>query len=121
MHFYRQAHNGIKFDFAMIASSCWRSDNSLLHFLENWLFVDTLDLLKAAELPGVCLKLQCQRVARGVRVDACAHRALDDCVALAAVVAGLAESLGQTPRDLLMNFAVKFDLSATAAELSALL
>ena len=78
-------------------------------------------MLRAVDKCGTCLKLQCQRVGRGVLVDACAHRALDDCVALAAVVDAVAVGLGTTACALLLPFAVRIDLPATVAELAILL
>lgn len=114
------AHNGMVFDFPMLLSSCWRRD-VLLGSVDDWLFVDTLAMLRAVDKSGACLKLQCQRVGRGVRVDACAHRALDDCVALAAVVDAVAIGLGTTACALLLPFAVKIDLPATVAEMAFLL
>jgi DNA polymerase III epsilon subunit-like protein len=114
------AHNGHRFDFGMIVSQCWRC-NVPAAVLATWLYVDTLDVLKVAEDSGACLKLQCQRLRRGIRAHALAHRALDDCVTLAGIMQGVAERLGQRPCDLLTRFAVKVDLVATATELSCLL
>lgn len=114
------AHNGHRFDFGMILSQCWRC-NVPVAVLDTWLYVDTLDVLRAADESGTCLKLQCQRISRGLRAQAHAHRALDDCKTLASVMQGLAESLGQQPSELLLRFAVKLDLVGTAAELSCLL
>ena len=114
------AHNGHRFDFGMILSQCWRC-NLPVAVLDTWLFVDTLDVLKAADESGSCLKLQCQRLGRGICSQAHAHRALDDCITLASVMRGVAESLGQRPCELLARFAVKVDLVASAAELACLL
>jgi len=114
------AHNGFRFDYPMIVSQLWRSNLWPGTVLGGWLYVDTLDVLKAADASGACLKLQCQRISRGVRVEA-AHRALDDCRALASVMQDLAESLGLQPRELLARFAWKLDMAATAAELPHLL
>lgn len=114
------AHNGARFDFPMILSQCWRC-NVVPPELETWLYVDTIDVLRAVGGDPSCQKLQCQRSGRGLLVEACAHRALDDCVALSAVMSAAAESLGLEPCDLLARFAVKLDLAATAAELAFLL
>ena len=114
------AHNGHNFDFGMIVSQCWRC-NVPAAVLDTWFYVDTLDVLKVADDSGACLKLQCQRLSRGIRAQAHAHRALDDCVTLAGVMRGVAEGLGQHPCELLSRFAVKLDLVATAAELSCLI
>ena len=45
-----------------------------------------------------------------------AHRALDDCIALRAVVQGVAESYGMGVIDLLRPLAVRLDLAASAAQ-----
>ncbi len=76
------AHNGLRFDFGFIMSMCWRSSMPR-PALGDWLYVDTLDVLRATDASGACFKLQCQRISRGVLVEARAHRALDDCMALA--------------------------------------
>ena len=114
------AHNGVCFDFGMLFSQCWRCGVPATLF-ETWLYVDTLDVLKAVGESGACLKLQCLRTKCDISVGARAHRALDDCVVLAAVVQGLAASLGLQPWELLARFALKLDLATTCAELSSLL
>ena len=113
------AHNGFRFDFGMLVSQCLRCNISV-DKLEKWIYVDTVDVLKALDAPGACLKLQCQRVSTGVCLEARAHRALDDCVALGAVVQCLSERFGQRPSELLVRFAARFDLRTTLAELAAL-
>ena len=84
--------------------------------LENWLFVDTLALVQAVGVSnlGGCAKLQC--LVRGHCVGLQAHRALDDCIALRAVVQGVAESYGMGVIDLLRPLAVRLDLAASAAQ-----
>jgi len=114
------AHNGLRFDFGMLVSQCLRCNISA-GSLEKWIYVDTADVLKALDFnTGACLKLQCQRVSSGVCVEARAHRALDDCIALSAVMQRSAERLGQRTCDLLVRFALRFDLRATTAELASL-
>ena len=115
------AHNGRRFDFGMLLSQCYRC-NVPVDALDAWLYVDTLDVLRAAaDDSGACSKLQCQRIGRRLPAQAHAHRALDDCRTLASVMQSLAESLGQRPCELLTRFAFKLDLVASAAELSSLL
>ena len=115
------AHNGSKFDFPMLLSSCWRH-NVPLSALGSWSYVDTLDLLRAISAPsdGVssCLKLQCQRA--GLHGSFAAHRALDDALVLAAVVRRAAESVDAPSLQLLARFAYMLDVNATAGQLAFL-
>ena len=113
------AHNGIGFDFPMLASECWRSSVPL-DAMAQWLLVDTLPALRAVgPAAGECLKLQC--LAKGRGSDLRAHRALDDALALRDVMSHTAASLGQAPRDLLLQFAVSVDAAATAVQIGSLL
>ena len=86
--------------------------------LERWLFVDTLALVQAVGISnlGGCAKLQC--LVRGQCVGLQAHRALDDCVCLRAVVGGIAESYGLRALDLLRPLVVRLDAAASAAQVS---
>ena len=88
--------------------------------LQNWLFVDTVSLVQAVGLAnlGGCGKLQC--LIRGYCVGLQAHRALDDCIALRAVVQGIAESYGVRALDLLRDVVVSLDAPASAAQVSTL-
>jgi DNA polymerase III epsilon subunit-like protein len=115
------AHNGLRFDFPMLASSCVRHGVALC-YMEPWCYVDTLELLRAVpELAGGCAKLQCQRALLSSSGSLRAHRALDDAVALNDVIASLAGRIGAGPAELLGRFARKLDVQATSAELPALL
>ena len=67
---------------------------------------------------GGCAKLQC--LVRGQCVGLQAHRALDDCVCLRAVVGGIAESYGMRALDLLRPLVVRLDAAASAAQVSSL-
>ena len=67
---------------------------------------------------GGCAKLQC--LARGRCAELQAHRALDDCIALRAVLQHLADLLGISVLDLLRPFAMKFDASASFAQMSVM-
>ena len=88
--------------------------------LQQWLFVDTLALVEAVGISnlGGCAKLQC--MVRGQCAGLQAHRALDDCVCLRAVVEGVAESYGIRALDLLRPLAVRLDTAASAAQVSTL-
>ena len=81
--------------------------------LQNWFFVDTISLVQ-----GGCAKLQC--LVRGHCVGLQAHRALDDCIALRAVVQGIAESYGARVLYLLRDMVVSLDAAASAAQVSTL-
>jgi len=54
------AHNGHRFDFAVLLFECHRHQLPMTPF-RRWFFVDTLHVLEGskAELGGACLKLQC--------------------------------------------------------------
>ena len=113
------AHNGPRFDFAMILFELVRHGMSWLP-LQNWFFADTLALVEAVGISNVggCAKLQC--LVRGHCVGLQAHRALDDCIALRAVVQGIEEAYGVGLWDLLNIFAVRLDATASAAQVSTL-
>ena len=88
--------------------------------LQQWLFVDTLAVFEAVGISnlGGCAKLQC--LVRGQCAGLQAHRALDDCVCLRAVVEGVADSYGIRALDLLRPLVVRLDASASAAQVSTL-
>ena len=109
------------FDFAMLLFECQRHSVPWSP-MERWLFVDTLDVLRAlgAEGFGGCYKLQCMSrtacSANGLR----AHRALDDCVALRGVMECLAARLGIGLLEMLRPFAVRLDAVGSLAQVSVL-
>ncbi len=114
------AHNGIKFDFAMILFECARHGCSWAP-LVDWLFVDTLSVVQAIGVAslGGCAKLQC--LVRGHCIGCLqAHRALDDCIELRAVVQHVADLVGVPLLDLLRPLAVRLDLPASIASMSAM-
>ena len=116
--------------------------------LERWLFVDTLEVLRAVGVEDGCQKLQCLArlacSANGLR----AHRALeppwsraersiaelrreqsrvehigaeqDDCIALRGVMECLAARLGMGLLEMLRPFAVRLDSVASMAQVSVL-
>ena len=113
------AHNGMKFDFAMLLSECCRCSLPL-HPLTRWRSVDTLVVAKAAGMLG-CVKLQCMLRATGCAGELRAHRALDDAIALRGVVKYMADALGVSTPNLLRRFVCELDLPASAAQLYSVL
>ena len=113
------AHNGVRFDFAMLLFETLRHGMSWTP-LQNLLFVDTMSLVQAVGLSNIggCAKLQC--LVRGHCVGLQAHRALDDCIALRAVVQGIAASYGVRVLDLLRDMVVSLDAPASAAQVATL-
>jgi DNA polymerase III epsilon subunit-like protein len=114
------AHNGLRFDFPMLASECRRHGVSW-SALAQWRYVDTLEILHAMTRgeAGECLKLQClaRKCCAGLR----AHRALDDAIALRTVLVHLAERLGLNLPQLIRPFVKEMDAATTAAHLTVLL
>ena len=114
------AHNGFSFDVPLLLVECLRSAIGL-ELLENWLWVDTLHVLRAAEDPGACVKLQCSRTRHGVTEGEHAHRALDDCLALRGVCQAIADRHGVSVARLSMPFSVALDKDSTLLQLSCVL
>ena len=112
------AHNGFRFDFAILLCECCRHGVSWAP-LQRWLFVDTLSVFQAAG-PS-CVKLQCLARDAGNVDGLRAHRALDDCVALRAVTCQVAAQFGLDSWGLLRGFAFALDWEASLAHVSLLL
>ena len=111
------AHNGFRFDFAILVSECLKHDCNLW-ILVDFKFVDTLDVVRACAAAGLSVADGCARLQCLARTCCCtaagrAHRALDDTVVLRSVIRQLAEMLGSTPAALLGPFARELDLEAT--------
>ena len=111
----------MKFAFPFLCSECFRNQIHL-DCLENWRYVDSLDVVKAldSETHGGCVKLQCLLRRLAPAEDLQAHRALSDCYALRSVVDTLAASLGVSSSLLLRPFVCEFDSSTTLTNLSIL-
>ena len=110
----------MRFDFAMLLFECQRHSVSWAP-LERWLFVDTLDVLRAFGAVGECLKLQCLAKIAGGADGLRAHRALDDCVALRGVMECVAARLGSSCLlQVLRPFAARLDAVASMAQVSVL-
>ena len=114
------AHNALRFDYPFLPAECLRAGLGA-STMSHWFFVDTMELLRSTNFAGECKKLQCSfRVCSGPsRLQA--HRALDDCIALEAVVEFVSARMGVTPLNLLRCFARRMDEPATIAQLGALL
>ena len=112
------AHNGRGFDFPMLLCNQMRRGGVVAH-LGRFAFVDTLDVCRVMagnSLTGGCLKLgclfrSCSCASTGLRF----HRALDDCIALQAVVRHMADGLGLGEVELLSKYAFQLDLAQTCA------
>ena len=107
------AHNGVKFDFPMLASEVFRSGADFKP-LQRWLFVDTLDVFRAAAAP--CAKLQCLYRELAADRSLRAHRALDDAVALLRVAVTQAERYGVGLQELFAPFVVECSVEETMAQ-----
>jgi len=107
------AHNGLKFDVAMLVSEVFRSGSDWLP-LQRWLYVDTLEVFRACAAP--CLKLQCLYKDLTAEGSLRAHRALDDAIALRDVARTQAERRGVGLHQLLAPFAVECDVYETMTQ-----
>ena len=116
------AHNGARFDFAVLLFECHRHGLRTTPF-RHWFFVDTLHVLESArnELGGACFKLQCLINASVDTQELRAHRALDDCIALRHVMHSVASRLGCSTTGLLRPFAVQWDEHTSSAQVAALI
>ena len=116
------AHNGFKFDLPILLSECARH-KIFPGALENWLFVDTIDLFRSLEpsMTNGCIKLQCLfSHMKPFGGTLAAHRALDDCVCLRGVVQAVADHFGLTAWRLLSPFAVSCNVEASAMQIALL-
>ena len=103
-------------------SECLRN-NMPVDIFQHWLFVDTLELFRAAgaEMTNGCVKLQCLRHCANSRSNLAAHRALDDCIALRDVTTWLAECFGMPVEDLLTRFAHSVNVEETELNMNSAL
>ena len=111
------AHNGKKFDYPFLLSEVYKR-NIDISILTTWLYCDTLDIARHCSVE--CCKLQCLFASCASSAGLHAHRALEDCVALQAVVTTLAERHGVTPLALLRRFAMELDPEAVILHIAAL-
>ena len=105
------SHNGLKFDFAILASEVMRSKSDYLP-LQRFGYVETLDVFRP--ISTGCVKLQCLCREHAVSDGHLrAHRALDDAIALRDVVVTQAERLGVTLCQLLAPFVMECEFGET--------
>ena len=115
------AHNGLKFDFALLLFECYRH-NLDMSFFEQWLFVDTMSIMSITkDITGPCLKLQCLASNACDQEELQAHRARDDCVALWRVMQYVAARLGMDLERLLFTFATRIDLNASLMQVRSMI
>jgi DNA polymerase III epsilon subunit-like protein len=107
------AHNGLRFDFAMLVSEVFRVGSDFKP-LQRWLYVDTLSVFQAGAAP--CVKLQC--LYRELAADGSlrAHRALDDAIALRSVAVTQAERYGIGLQELFAPFIVECDVDESMVQ-----
>ena len=86
----------VKFDFPFLLSESLRAGIALVDMAE-WVYVDMLDVLRATDHTGECHRLQCAFRSCIGPPSLRAHRALDDCLALGAVVRRISASLRVAP------------------------
>ena len=115
------AHNGIRFDFPMLLSECYRCNMSL-DAMSKWKYADTLAVARVLDpiLFGGCMKLQCMLHISAAH-DLRAHRALDDAIALQSVTTHLSDALGVSILRLLEFVVVQLDAPASLAQLSVVI
>ena len=110
------AHNGKRFDGGVLAHECLRNGMPVAR-LARYKWVDTMDVIRACSLAG-CFKLQCLAEKMGAR-QGCAHRALDDVVALHDVISCVCEAVSLPMSKLLLPFVCDFDVVASLVDIAA--
>ena len=103
------------FDFPMLVSEVLRHDCNLFA-LADFLFVDTLDVLRAyggaLAVSDGCFKLQCLSRCCNC-TEGRAHRALEDTMALRAVMEQICVRTDRLLSDILLPFSRGIDIEAT--------
>ena len=91
--------------------------------LARWLYLDSLEVFRAidAETYGGGVKLQCLLRTLAPAAELHAHRALDDCRALMAVIGTVCAALGVSQKALLQPFVHGLDYAMTVAHIGMLL
>ena len=110
------AHNGVRYDGPVIVHECARHGLSMSTLCEfKWL--DTLHVARACAF-APCLKLQCLVKGLAAEHQLCAHRALDDVLALEAMMRNGAELLSTQVAQMVQPFVLDFDATRTLMDLS---
>ena len=103
------------FDFPMLVSEVLRHDCNLFA-LADFLFVDTLDVLRtyggALAVSDCCFKLQCLSRCCNC-TEGRAHRALEDTMTLRAVMEQICVRTDRLLSDILLPFSRGIDIEAT--------
>ena len=110
------AHNGKRFDGSVLVHECIRNGAPVAH-LARYKWVDTMDVIRACSSAG-CFKLQCLAKEMAAR-QGCAHRALDDVVALHDVISWVSEAISVPMPKLLLPFVCDFDVVASLVDIAA--
>ena len=110
------AHNGKRFDGSVLVHECIRNGVPVAH-LARYKWVDTMDVIRACSSTG-CFKLQCLAKEMAAR-QGCAHRALDDVVALHDVISWVSEAISVPMPKLLLPFVCDFDVVASLVDIAA--
>ena len=110
------AHNGVRYDGPVIVHECARHGLSISRLSEfKWL--DTLHVARACAV-APCLRLQCLVKGLAAEHQLCAHRALDDVLALEAMMRNGAELLSTPLAQMVQPFVLDFDAIRTLVDLS---
>ena len=110
------AHNGMRFDGPVLVHECIRHGLPICH-MGRFKWLDTLEVAKAHG-SSLCVKLPC--LVRDAAVDpGSAHRALDDAVALHAVMLRVAERRSVPLPRLLKPFVMDFDVTSSLVDIAA--
>ncbi len=110
------AHNGKRFDGSVLVHECLRNGVPVAR-LARYKWVDTMDVIRACSSAG-CFKLQCLAKEMAAR-QGCAHRALDDVVALHDVISWVGEAVSLPMPKLLLPFMYDFDIVASLVDIAA--
>ncbi len=110
------AHNCVRYDGPVLVHECARHGLSIAR-LSQFKWLDTLHIARACDI-APCLKLQCLGKGFAVEQHLCAHRALDDVIALDSVMRNGAEQLSVQLVQMVQPFVLDFDAIRTLVDLS---
>ncbi len=110
------AHNGKRFDGKVLVHECLRHGVPVAR-LARYKWVDTMDVIQACGSTG-CSKLQCLAKDMAAR-RGCAHRALDDVIALHDVISSVGEAISLPMHKLLLPFMCDFDVVESLVDIAA--